>query len=198
VLHVPLIVHGVPGVAPARIDAPVQLVDLGPSILQWAGQPIPDTFYGEPLPVSGAAPERRRPIAAFYYDYMKNDPTVPAAVRELDGRNFKNCGPSNRVFDDMRAIIRFPHKLLWYAQYPPQLFDLSTDPGEEHDLLAAQSELATRLGAELERIAMPNAALPTAVKAPLDAAQIERLRALGYLGGQLQQDATPAAPPDQR
>lgn len=198
VLHVPLIVHGVPGVAPARIETPVQLVDLAPSILQWAGIAIPDAFYGEPLPVAGPAPPRRRPIAAFYYDYMKNDPTVPAAVRELDGRNFANCGPSDRVFDDMRTIIRFPYKLVWYAQYSPQLFDLAADPGEERDVLAERPELASTLGAELQGIAAPSAPPPTAVKAPLDDAQIERLRALGYLGGPAQPDATPVAPQDMR
>ena len=38
-LHVPLVVHGLPGAKSAVIDTPVQLADLVPSILEWTGAP---------------------------------------------------------------------------------------------------------------------------------------------------------------
>jgi len=55
-LHVPLVIHGLPDVAPAVIDAPVELVDLMPTMLEWAVVPMPQNLAGRPLPRTAAPP----------------------------------------------------------------------------------------------------------------------------------------------
>ena len=56
-IHVPLIVHGLPEVSPAVIDAPVQLLDLLPSVLAWAGADRDAGLPGRRLP---ARPRREQ------------------------------------------------------------------------------------------------------------------------------------------
>jgi arylsulfatase A-like enzyme len=183
VLHVPLVVHGLPDVRPARVRAPVQLVDVAPSLLAWADVAIPNGLFGERLPTTESATERRQPIIAFYDDYMRSDPRVPQELRNLESRNWTNCAADHRVFGDMRALIRFPQKLVWYAEHPPQLFDLAADPGEERDLARTRPEAVAALQKEVERIATMTSARPTVSHMQLEPAQVEQLRALGYLGG---------------
>ncbi len=194
VLHVPLLVHGLPGVPPARIATPVQLVDVMPSILRWVGAPIPAGIFGRPLPTSETEQPAGSPIVAEYHDYIRDDPGIPEILLEFDTRKWKHCGPEDRIFGRMRAITRFPHKLIWYARYPSQLFDLSTDRREERDLAASMPETATELMADLDGIVRVGARTTRVPKLNLDAAQIERLRALGYLGGEAASQAESPPP----
>jgi hypothetical protein len=64
-LRVPLLVH-VPGVAARRVDAPVTLMDLGPTILDLYGQTTPGSYMGQSLVpyLRGQSPVLTRPIAA--------------------------------------------------------------------------------------------------------------------------------------
>ncbi len=187
-LHVPLVVHGLPGVAPARIAAPVQLLDVPPSVLAWAGAAAPAGLPGAVLPtVPGAAAPRH--IIGEYYDRNAHleetlTPEVRRARAAVLGRKWQHCGPDARIAGDMRALLAYPLKLLWYEQYPPQLFDIAADPAERHDLAAARPQELAALQEALEAVTRPAAAAaPTAVRQQLDPADVERLRALGYLGG---------------
>src|SRR4029079_13171789 len=69
VTQVPLVVHGVPGVAAAIIDTPVQLVDVMPTVLGWAGVKAPAGLAGQPLPMAEPAQARERAIVAEFHDY---------------------------------------------------------------------------------------------------------------------------------
>lgn len=60
------------------------------------------------------------------------------------------------------------------------LFDLSSDPDEQHDLTASQPEIASRLRAELARI-LPSLLGPTLPEGAADPDDLEILRSLGYL-----------------
>jgi arylsulfatase A-like enzyme len=64
-LRVPLIVH-VPGMRARRIDEPVTLMDVGPTVLDLFGQPTPGGFMAASLLplVAGKDVELTRPIAA--------------------------------------------------------------------------------------------------------------------------------------
>jgi hypothetical protein len=64
-LHVPLLLHA-PGVMPRRIQEPVSILDLGPTILDLQGLPTPAAFQGESLVpyLRGGDPVFSRPIAA--------------------------------------------------------------------------------------------------------------------------------------
>src|SRR5262249_4069313 len=61
----------------------------------------------------------------------------------------------------------------------PELFDLTTDPREQQNLVAAKASTATALGAWLDRTtAGSSVSEPAAVSAGVR----ERLKALGYVG----------------
>jgi arylsulfatase A-like enzyme len=64
-LRVPLVISG-PGVVARQIDVPVSLIDIGPSVLDWFGQPTPAIFMGETLlPLAfGGHREFSRPVVA--------------------------------------------------------------------------------------------------------------------------------------
>lgn len=183
VTQVPLVVHGVPGVAAAIIDTPVQLVDVMPTVLGWAGVKAPAGLAGQPLPMAAPAQARERAIVAEFHDYRDERfyGQFPDSIQEQLKRRWMHCTESDRVTGDMRSIIRFPYELIWYERYPPQLFDLSTDPTEQQDLALLMPERVAELAAHLQQVltAAGRRAAPTA---ELDAAQVERLRALGYLG----------------
>jgi arylsulfatase A-like enzyme len=64
-LRVPLLIR-VPGVPPRQVDAPVTLMDLGPTILDLFGQTTPGSYMGQSLVpfLRGESPTLARPIAA--------------------------------------------------------------------------------------------------------------------------------------
>ena len=122
---VPLILAG-PGVpAGRRVDTPVSHVDAFPTILEIAGEKTPPGFPGFSL----------LKISEGY----KPDRTV---LSEYHG-----MGSSTGAF----AVRVGKWKYVHYAKYPPQLFDLESDPDETRDLAAdpahaaALEECRTRL-----------------------------------------------------
>jgi len=181
VLHVPLVVNGLVDTPPARIAAPVQLVDLMPSMLHWAGAPVPPNLAGEVLATAEPARPRTRPIVAEFHEYRLSDPSLTPGARAVEEGKWRNCGPEDRVSGDMRALLDFPYKLIAYTKYPPALFDVRADPREQHDMARGQPETLAKLSAELTALLPALALREPAPKAQLDAAEIERLRALGYL-----------------
>lgn len=179
VLRVPLVVRGLPDVAPARIHAPVQLVDLLPSILNWVGAPSPPNLVGEPLPTVEPDTSRTSPIVSEYDDYFRVNKEMPSFLRSLKINMEERCQPAQRMFGDMRAIIEFPRKVIWYSQYTPQLFDLRADPGEEHDLADSQPAATAELRSVLDRV-LAGRHEERRSKEVLNPETIEKLRALGY------------------
>jgi arylsulfatase A-like enzyme len=190
-LHVPLVVHGLPDVAPARISTPVQLADLTPAILAWAGVAAPPGLAGQPLPTAEPAPRRQRAILSEHHDEFASiveSTDVPDAIRrkvlEEHEQRWLHCADSDRISGDMLSLIRYPYKYDWYEEYPPQLFDVRVDPGEERDLSAAEPEMLSDLGAAFRQVLASAARPRQSCRAHLDSAQVERLRAFGYLGGE--------------
>jgi arylsulfatase A-like enzyme len=141
-LHVPLLVKG-PGVRPGLV--PEQFVsntDLAPTFLDLAGLPVPATMQGRSIAplLRGESPPDWR--TSFYYRYY-HDP-----------------GHHNTVAH--RGVRTATHKLIHYwKQDAYELFDLTVDPTEQHNLLfdpaqAARPETASMfasLKAELDRLA---------------------------------------------
>jgi arylsulfatase A-like enzyme len=152
VLHVPLVIWG-PGVRPGRVEAPVSLVDVLPTLLDALGLP----------PAPGAAGVSLWPLAT------RRDP-LPERALLAEGTLH---GP------ERRALVRWPWKLLEVDGGAPRLFDLAADPAERSDRAAAEPERLRALAAELAGLrAGPAAAAP----APeLDDAAREQLSGLGYL-----------------
>lgn len=175
VLHVPLVVHGLPGVAPAVIDTPVGLADIAPSLLGWAGLDVPVRLPRE----AGGGTTPDHPLLASFSDHAwQATPNLDPQDPEGMDRRRRGCGPGDRVFGDMVAVLDFPWKLVWYRRYAPQLFDLSWDPHERSDLAGHEPAVVTRLERALDPLRRRLDAATEVESA--DPTAVEALRALGY------------------
>ncbi len=137
---VPLIVAGPDLPVAARISAPVNLVDLFPFILESVGEGSPDTITAEHPGVSIA-----RTISA-----PESAESARAVFSEYHGMGSKTAA---------YMIRKGAYKLIYYADYPLQLFDLASDPEELNDIAgqASAQPVVTDLKSELLRICDPDA-----------------------------------------
>jgi arylsulfatase A-like enzyme len=184
VLQVPLVVHGLPGVAPAELPQPIGLARLSGSILAWAG--IRTDQDPSPLPGSPDAIETPRPLFALYGDdeFVTPEPLHREGGRmnrtEADVRR-AGCEPDDRVFGDIHAVTRFPFKLIRFPDHAPELYDLSWDPAERSDLAGHRPDLVTELSRQLSTfVERLGAAAQKDAPAPAPEA-LEALRQLGYV-----------------
>jgi arylsulfatase A-like enzyme len=185
-LHVPLVVHGLEDARPRRLDTPVQIADLFPTVLQWAGDTPGRPLPGRPLPVDDDGGADDRVLTAQFADFadMPDDGSVLASRTQDLAREVRSgCDPADRVFGNMRSAIRYPFKLLQIGGEEAELYDLGSDRHETRDLAAAQParvaeivRLLPAVGENLEVAAARQEPRPT-----LAPEVIERLRALGYL-----------------
>jgi arylsulfatase A-like enzyme len=136
-LRVPLAVRW-PGREQAGVHAGLrQLVDVGPTVLEAAGLPVPEE-PGLGRPLGGQA---RSWVLAEYPDPQ---PSMDAHARRGDATPF-------RRFDRALAALRLAdgRKVVTGSDGSVALYDLVSDPSELHDLAAARPseahELATRL-----------------------------------------------------
>lgn len=169
VLHVPLLLRG-PGIPSGlRIDAPVSLVDLVPTILDLTGLPPHEPTEGRSLVplIEGASDAPFRTRALF--------------GEAPGGLTYENITPG--IFPVIRTIRRDNWKLVYDSKQDAYaLYDLSTDPLERVDLSGEKSALAAALAEEMARRyegftpdTLENA------KVELSDEEIEELRALGYV-----------------
>lgn len=181
-LHVPLVVHGVPGAAPSTVDAPVSLLDVVPSVLAWIGDEPPEELAGSPLPATSPASEDdlpERDLLAFYASEKPVD--WPEAVRIYAGEKRTRCGPEDRVFSDIASLTRWPFKFVWYRDHAPLLFDLSWDADERSDLSTQRPDTASALAGELhDRLVGAGIFEAPSPDPALSPEGVERLRSLGY------------------
>jgi arylsulfatase A-like enzyme len=118
-VRVPLVAKG-PSVVARSVDAPVSLVDLGPTVLDWFGLPTPASFMGESLVpfLIGESRTFSRPIVA--------ETRLKQSMLFADGR---------KVIRDLR---RQTLELYDLGRDPEELSNLSDDidpDQEEHVLL---------------------------------------------------------------
>jgi arylsulfatase A-like enzyme len=158
-IRVPLLLWG-PAELPAgrRVDGLVRTIDLLPTALDWLGLPVPADLPGSSLlpRLSGSAPA--------------------AEERSAYGESIEFA----RVFEGMP--LRYLRRGDWkYIHAPePELYRLSEDPHELHNLADRQPERVAALRAELE--ALVRGASPRAdASAAISPGERERLSALGYV-----------------
>ena len=140
-LHTPLLARG-PGIRAGHVAPELVVnIDLAPTFLDLAGVPVPDTMQGRSLAplLRGESPPDWR--TSVYYRYY-HDPGHHRTAAHL--------GVRTRT-----------HKLVHYWKLDTyELFDLTRDPTEQHNLLfdpaeAARPEVAARfteLKAEIARL----------------------------------------------
>ncbi len=149
-------------------DRQGRIFDVGPTLLAAAGIEPPDGVDGVDL-----ASEEGAPPLAFATCY---------GIEAVRSRQYK------LMFFDYWAAHR------WYRRTPRpfgpkegvQLFDLRADPGERHNIGAAQLEIRERLWHELEQYRARPRKLPGESRVMPDGKrnkeELKRLRALGYIG----------------
>ncbi len=118
---VPLIVHA-PGLEPGVIDEPVDLADVAPTLLNFAGLVPAPGLHGEPLTV--------RLARKSFRPFLWHEVDAPNLTRRFACR----VGPFKLIYnpEDAREVKGFE------SRRPPlfELFDLSTDKGELHNLMS--------------------------------------------------------------
>ena len=161
-IRVPLIVHWPAGRAgfPARIDEPVRLIDVAPTLLEFAGIPVPPEFQGRSLM------ELLRPGGSKTPRDVYSETLYPQ----------KHFGCSA-----LQALRSGRYK---YIDAPkPELYDLASDPGESRNIYSQHASIAL---AEKEKLASLRARLRRQNPIPqrmLDPGTLARLRSLGYVVG---------------
>lgn len=126
-LRVPLLVR-VPGVEPRQVATPVMLVDLGPTVLDLVGAPVPTEFMGRSLvpALRGHALDER-----------------PIYAEMLPAPSWKHAW---RVYSDGRW--KLVDKL---SENMVELYDTERDPSEQQNLALSDPQHAERLQQQLKQ-----------------------------------------------
>jgi hypothetical protein len=130
-LRVPMIFHAPAKIAKGRvINQPVSLVDLAPTLLDYAGLPIPDKLDGKSL-----------------LSLIKTEEPLPEQIAAFDDRPLHaqttRQGPDRMcVVNKDKKYIYSPDFSLSYRRFGEEFFDLKTDPAEKTDLMNKEPELA--------------------------------------------------------
>jgi arylsulfatase A-like enzyme/Tfp pilus assembly protein PilF len=139
-------------------DGLTRLVDLAPTMLDVLGVAPPSTFEGGSLlpSVNGAATER-----------------PSAYIEAMDANLTRNWAPLTGLISGRYKLIDLPI---------PELYDLSSDPGEGTNLFARNPERARTLEALRRDLVAQLAARGTGAERPtLNTDARQRLQALGYV-----------------
>jgi arylsulfatase A-like enzyme/Flp pilus assembly protein TadD len=163
-LRVPLVVR-VPGAAtgPRRVELPVSLIDIVPTILSLVGAEVPKEVQGVDLSPWLAGRGSGGGARPLYAETVT--PTRYYGANSLLGI----------IVDGWKYI----------DTTRPELYDLRNDPAEAVNLLAREPARADAMARSLASIlaAAGRAPGPAPERAALDEASRQRLAALGYLGG---------------
>jgi len=186
VVRVPLLLTG-PGIpAGRRVATPVAHVDLLPTILELFGLPAPAWSEGRSL--VGLATGRDADSA--FTDRALFSETRTSTALAAEQRLIAFPAPSFMVRRGSRKLLRYPDGS---GGFRYELYDVDSDPAERHDLYPKQAESAADLRALLDGYEARSEArragigdssrlgAPQTESVPLDPAQEEKLRALGYL-----------------
>jgi len=151
----------------SQAAAPVSLVDVAPTLLDGVGVQSPQARF------------QGRSLLAQVFD----DAALPSRTMAMYTRGI---APPNKPARPIAAITRGSYKLIYDLPTDRvELYDLSADSGEHHDLADAEplraeyllQQLRLQLAADREILA---AEQPAEGAKPLDEQSLEELRALGY------------------
>ena len=163
-VRVPLIVAP-PGLAGGRrVDTPVSLLDVAPTLLDVLGLPPEPHFEG-------------RSLVDLWKDPVAGETAAKDVVLQLE-----STGDGVDAREHAAAIRHGFAKLLSRPNGFTESYDLSADPGEEEPAPVGPADERPALLRRLEtvRAALRERAGAAPERAPLDDATREKLRALGY------------------
>lgn len=170
-VHVPLAVRG-PGLAPRRVDSPVGLIDVAPTVCELAGLPAPREMQGRSLAglLRGGEEPTREVWSEFVWRW-RNGPKGPEPLDFVRARRDERFTVIATKKGDVATV---------------ELFDRTNDPKERNDL-GALPEHAARLETFVTELAAHEAACAavrfhwqTLPMGELEEGAFDELRKLGY------------------
>jgi arylsulfatase A-like enzyme len=181
-VRVPLILWG-PGRVPkgVKVEEPVELINLMPTLLEYADVKVPPGIQGQSLRPLLAADGRGGGVAAAGSEW-KRRPVI--AEKQPQG------GTGHPLLTESYAIMDGNWKLVHNVARPPdmaefELFDFYKDPLDQKNVAADHPDVVERLGKQLEawkRMATQAKLKPDSEETKgMTAEQLERLRSLGYV-----------------
>jgi len=193
-IRVPWIVAG-PGVPVTVIEEQVSTVDMTPTLLALLGIDVPNEFNGRARLGGESSEAEAGTRAAFSFTGFSEYPYRIASVRtdrwklvvwSLAGMRDVTLEPGDAAASGSQGEKRKRYTYKFRTDRLEdfvELFDLSTDPGEQHDVSRAHPDVVESLSALLEeRLRMAGASSMAPLEATdLDDEYIEQLKALGYL-----------------
>ena len=167
-IRVPLLVRMPGGKAGSTVASPVSVTDVGPTILEAAGVPIPEWMEGRSLLPAATVdgPDDR----VIYFETLAG--SLVYGWSALEGVRRGN--------------------LKYTRSTTPELFDLEADPGETRNLHDERPEIAAELDGILSDLQTRWELLDSGAAiadTPLDDSMLARLAALGYVGGAVTEQA---------
>ena len=157
------------GIAPRRIGALVETVDVLPTLFEFLGFPLPARFEGESL-----------------WPLISDPQSVPSAAHQ------EVVLATNRL--DQHAIRAGSYKYIEHMDGKQELYDVEADPAEQHDLSTEQPERMQELQTRLHQAVDFGSVTATPPRNTIreDPAMNQLLEALGYLR---EEDEDPAEAP---
>lgn len=171
-LRVPLIFVG-HGVTPGlRIEQPVGLVDLAPTLAERVGA----SFDDQRFPLAG------RSLAPLLAGEPQGPTTLWAQRRPVDALRLEEGWDDNEVF----SLVEAGHKVIVRTDGSYELYHLASDPYELDDLSTSDDPVLERLSRDLLRRAAQRyrdmmQQGSEVVGEGIDPSHVEELEALGYL-----------------
>lgn len=175
VVRVPLIVLAPRQSEHADVTEVVSLVDIAPTLLDWLGEPIPETFEGRSLKAI-LAPQRGR-----WLPFFRSATERVAEPRTIYTELIKDPERDQRRFSPhLRAAINGSHKLITGVGGEHEFYDLAADPGETGSVALPEADrtaLEEALRAFESRAVRHDGSEATP---RIDETTRQRMQALGY------------------
>jgi arylsulfatase A-like enzyme len=210
VLTVPLVLRGA-GVAPGHYDGVTRSIDVFPMLAGLSGVAIPEGAQVEGVDLSRAVRGEEEPpeLVAFFHTSTLGPNLLEqfAGDRDLTGDGRIDAGPLTPYTQVLRRVPREDVAFVWVgsrrgdavfkktfdgSSWRFEAYDLAADPHETRDLFDPADPEHRRRAGELDAYQARLLRGPYS-RTRLSAEDIEKLTALGYLGGE--PPAAPAPPP---
>jgi choline-sulfatase len=173
-LWVPLIIHWPVGTKsfPATISDPAGLIDLAPTMLEFAGLARPREFQGHSL-----------------MDLLNRKivPDREVYSESLYAQNHFGCS-------SLRTLRAGHYKYIEASR--PELYDLARDPGELHNIFSSERAIAAGYRQRLRVLTSRAGRVPAAPRRALSPEAVAALKSLGYIGGESASEEGRSSGPD--